>query len=184
VAVTSHDVARLAGVAQPTVSRALRDEKGVSAATRRRVREAARSLGYVPSQAGRALSTRRSRKIGVISAELSNPFYPALLGPLHDALAGHGYRTVLFTDRGERPVELDPLLDGSLDGVVLTTSERTSSLPGELMARGVPFVMVNRTVDGIEADRCVAGNRVGAAAVAELLAHLGHRRAGTGRRIP
>jgi DNA-binding LacI/PurR family transcriptional regulator len=36
--------------------------------------------------------------------------------------------------------------------------------------------MVNRTVDGIEADRCVAGNRVGAAAVAELLAHLGHRR--------
>ena len=176
MAVTSHDVARLAGVAQPTVSRALRDEKGVSAATRRRVREAARSLGYVPSQAGRALSTRRSRKIGVISAELSNPFYPALLGPLHDALAGHGYRTVLFTDRGERPVELDPLLDGSLDGVVLTTSERTSSLPGELMARGVPFVMVNRTVDGIEADRCVAGNRVGAAAVAELLAHLGHRR--------
>ena len=74
----------------------------------------------MPSQAGRALSTQRSRKIGVISAELSNPFYPALLGPLHDALAGRGYRTVLFTDRGERPVELDPLLDGSLDGVVLT----------------------------------------------------------------
>lgn len=56
---------------------------------------------------------------------------PALLRPLHDALAGHGYRTVLFTDRGEQPVELDPLLDGSLDGVVLTTSERTSSLPGD-----------------------------------------------------
>jgi LacI family transcriptional regulator, galactose operon repressor len=176
VAATSHDVARLAGVSQPTVSRALRDQKGVSAATRGRVREAARSLGYVPSQAGRALSTRRTRKIGVISAELSNPFYPALIGPLHDALAGHGYRTVLFTDRGERPVELEPLLDGSLDGVVLTTSETTSSLPGELMARGVPFVMVNRTVDGVAADRCVAGNRVGATAVAELLADLGHRR--------
>ena len=56
---------------------------------------------------------------------------PALLRPLHDALAGHGYRTVLFTDRGEQPVELDPLLDGSLNGVVLTTSERTSSLPGD-----------------------------------------------------
>ena len=50
--VTSHDVARLAGVSQPTVSRALRDSPKVSADTKERVRRAANALGYVPSEPG------------------------------------------------------------------------------------------------------------------------------------
>jgi LacI family transcriptional regulator len=178
MAVTSHDVARLAGVSQPTVSRALRDQAGVSATTRRRVREAARALGYVPIHAGRALSTQTTGRIGIVSAELGNPFYPALLEPLHAALAERGYRAILITDRGDAPVELEPLIDGSLDGVVLTTCERSSTLPYELSRRGLPFVMLNRTVDGASADACVADNRAGAAAVADLLISLGHRRIG------
>jgi LacI family transcriptional regulator len=178
MAVTSHDVARLAGVSQPTVSRALRDQAGVSAATRKKVREAARALGYVPSQAGRALSTQTTGRIGIVSAELSNPFYPTVLEPLHDALAAAGYRAILITDRGDQPVELEPLLDGSLDGVVLTTTERHSPLPHELGRRGVPFVLLNRVVDGTAADAIVADNRVGAAAVADLLVRLGHRTIG------
>ena len=52
--VTSHDVARLAGVSQPTVSRALRDSPKVSADTKQRVRRAADVLGYVPSETGRS----------------------------------------------------------------------------------------------------------------------------------
>jgi len=178
MAVTSHDVARLAGVSQPTVSRALRDQAGVSAVTRRRVREAARQLGYVPSHAGRALSTQTTGRIGIVSAELGNPFYPALLEPLHAALAERGYRAILLTDRGDAPVELEPLIDGSLDGVVLTTTERSSALPHELTRRGLPFVMLNRTVAGVCADACAADNRSGAAAVADLLVDLGHRRIG------
>jgi LacI family transcriptional regulator len=155
----------------------------VSAATRSRVREAAKSLGYVPSQAGRALSTRTTGRVGVVSAELGNPFYPALLEPLHDRLAEAGYRTILVTDRGEAPVELEPLVDGSLDGVVLTTCSRTSPLPRELSRRGLPFVLLNRTVDdgsldGGATDRCVVDNRAGAALAADLLVELGHTRIG------
>ena len=60
-----------------------------------------------------------------------------MLEPLHDALAAAGYRAILITARGDQPVELEPLLDGSLDGVVLTTTERHSPLPHELARRGV-----------------------------------------------
>lgn len=176
--ITSHDVARLAGVSQPTVSRALRDQAGVSAETRAKVRDAARALGYVPSEAARALSTKRSRRVGIVSAELGNPFYPALLEPLHDALAARGYRTILVTDRGDQPVEIEALIDGSLDGVVLTTSMTDSQLPHELARRGVPFVFLNRVADGISADACVVGNYEGAERVANLFVDLGHRRIG------
>lgn len=176
--ITSHDVARLAGVSQPTVSRALRDQAGVSPETRARVLAAARALGYVASEAARALSTRRSYRVGIVTAELSNPFYPALLEPLQDALGELGYRTIQVTDRGEQPVEIEPLIDGSLDGVVLTTSLTDGQLPHELVRRGVPIVFLNRYSDGVAADACVVDNRAGAARVADLLVDLGHRRIG------
>lgn len=173
--VTSHEVARLAGVSQPTVSRALRDEPGVSEATRRKVRDAARALGYVPLQSGRSLSTRTTGRVGIVADELGNPFYPVLVGALHDALDRANYGTILFTDRGQAPHEMEALLDGSLDGVVLTTCETSSPLPAELGSRGFPFVLVNREVDGAAADVCVVDNRSGARDVASLLADLGHR---------
>lgn len=177
--VTSHDVARLAGVSQPTVSRALRDQPGVSSATRTRIRRAAKALGYVTSEAGRALATRQTSKIGIVSAELTNPFYAALTGLLNEAFAKHGYRTIFITDRGDQPVAIEPLLDGSLDGVALTTSAVDSPLPEELRHRGVPCVLVNRTVDGAGCDASSSDNLGAGAAVADLLISLGHRHVGT-----
>lgn len=174
---TSHDVARRAGVSQPTVSKALRDQRGVSPATRRRVREAARALGYVPSQRGRALATRRTRRIGVVASELSNPFYPALIGPIHDALGEAGYRTILLTDDAA-DVDLEPILDGSLDGVILSTCTLDSTLPADLAERGIPFCQVNREVRRQIGDVCVPDNAAGATQVADLLVDLGHREIG------
>jgi LacI family transcriptional regulator len=142
------------------------------------VREAARALEYIPSQSGRSLATRRTRRVGVVAAELSNPFYPALVAPLHDALETAGYRTILVTDRGADGLDLETLLDGSLDGAVLTTCELSSPLPAGLARRGIPFVLVNRETDSASGDVCVPDNAQGATAVADLLVELGHRRIG------
>lgn len=174
--ITSHDVARLAGVSQPSVSRALRDRPGVSLVTRKRIRAAATALGYVASQTGRSLSTRTTRRVAIVAAELHNPFYPALIEPLHEVLEAAGYRTVLLTDGASRSVTVDQLADGSLDGVVLTTLRTQSRIPDELARRGIPFVMVNRELEEVAADACVVDNAGGAASVADLLVDLGHER--------
>ncbi len=50
------------------------------------MKEAARALNYVPSEVGRSLSTRSTRRIGVIVTDLTNPFYPHVVAPLHDEL--------------------------------------------------------------------------------------------------
>ena len=175
--VTSHDVARLAGVSQPTVSRALRQDGQVSPATRARVLAAAETLGYVPSELGRSLSTRSTRQIAMV-ADLDNPLYPQLVGPLHDAFAASNYRMVLLAERGEEIVGDGRLLDGSVDGAVLTTSQLRSSLPLHLSQKRFPFVQLNRVSALVEADSVTADNSAGGRAVAELFAAGGHERIG------
>lgn len=176
--VTGRDVARAAGVSQPTVSRVFTGDSRITKETRDRVLSAARQLGYVPLQTGRSLVVRKTQRVGVVAAEISNPFYPALIAPLHDSLAAAGYRTILFTDRDVEAADAEPLIDGSLDGVLLTTTQTTSAVPAVLSRRRVPFVQVGREVAGISADACVADNVYGATRVGELLLEFGHRRAG------
>lgn len=139
---------------------------------------AAHELSYIPSESGRVLSTRTRRRIAVVAEELTNPFYPELLEPLRQRLADHDYRTVLVADRGSDPVRLEALADGSYDGVVLCTVSRRSTLPRDLTERGVPHVLVNRTLDHPESSSCAFDNIGGARALGRLLHGLGHERVG------
>ena len=173
--VTSHDVARLAGVSQPTVSRALRADGQVSEQTRARVRAAAQELGYVPSERGRILATRTTRQIAVV-ATIDNPLYPQLMPPLHDTFQARGYRTVLLAERDDEIVGDERLIDGSVDGAVLTTTAVGAPLPAQLHRRGVPFVELNRTSGTVDSDRVTADNEAGGRAVADLLCAAGHKR--------
>lgn len=174
---TSHDVARLAGVSQPTVSRALRGDSRVAEATRQKVLLAAADLGYVPSELGRSLSTRSTRQIAMV-ADVRNALYPSLVEPLHDRFAEHGLRMVLLAEHGDDQATYERLLDRSVDGVVLTTSLIGSSLSKGLLDKGLPFVELNRLSGRRKVDGVAADNRGGAAAVAQLLVKGGHRRVG------
>ncbi|MBM9478191.1 LacI family DNA-binding transcriptional regulator [Nakamurella flavida] len=178
---TGYDVARLAGVSQSAVSLALRDSTRISPETKKRILDAVEALGYTPSQVGRSLATRRTGRIGVVTGELLNPFYPALLAPLHDALMASGNCTVLLTtsaDGSDEKTDLAPIFDGSLDGVVLTALTVSSPLPGALTRAGIPFVFLNREVDGDDADSCVPDDDGGVQTVVRELVGLGHRRLG------
>jgi LacI family transcriptional regulator len=175
--VTSFDVAREAGVSQPTVSRALRNLPGVSQPTKDRVLAAARRLAYVPSDSGRALSTRITRRVAVVAPELTNPYYPQLLEPIRQALGEQGLRTTLVLGRGvlnDESTVLDDLTDGSFDGVILTTTRRRDSLPRDLTERGIPHVLVNRLLDVPESSGCAINNTLGGELVADLVVELGH----------
>ncbi|MGW2339558.1 LacI family DNA-binding transcriptional regulator [Streptomyces sp. NPDC001661] len=174
--ITSHDVAKLAGVSQPTVSRALREDPRVSATTREKVRRAALALNYVPSEAGRTLSTRSTRRIGVIVTDLTNPFYPHVVAPLHDELQRLGYRMMLITERSDEAVAEEKLLDQSLDGVVLATATTDSQLPRQLARRELPYVFLNRDAGEAGGFASVVDNEGGGRLVAEVLTGLGHRR--------
>jgi len=176
--VTSHDVARLAGVSQPTVSRALRDSPKVSAHTKRRVREAATALGYVPSETGRALSSGRTRRIGLLLTDLENQFYPHVIAPMHHELEAVDYQLVLQTESSDSGRVAERLLANALDGVLLATTTTDSVLPVRLRDRGVPMVYFNRTSAAVEADSAEVDAVSGMTELAERVVALGHRRIG------
>jgi LacI family transcriptional regulator len=175
VTITSHDVARRAGVSQPTVSRALRGDPRVAEATRERVMLAASELGYVASELGRSLRTRTARQIAMV-ADLRNALYPTLVEPLHDRFAEHGLRMVLLAEHGDDQATYERVLDRSVDGVVLTTTLIGSSLSKGLLDRDLPFVELNRLSGRRKVDGVTADNRGGAAAMGRVLVEHGHRR--------
>ncbi|WP_162529910.1 LacI family DNA-binding transcriptional regulator [Nocardioides caldifontis] len=179
-AATSTTVAEAVGVSQSTVSRALRGDPRVREETRRLIAEAAERLGYRPTW---ATSTEPSptRTIGVVVSDLTNPFFPSLLTPVHDELRILGYRVALFAERTDIPTgqqALHNLLDHSIDGVLATTATLDSRLTEALGERDRPLVLLNRYVDGLDVDRVVADNHKGGGAAARHVIDLGHERIG------
>lgn len=176
--VTSRDVARLAGVSQPTVSRALRDDPRVSEATKRQVRDAAAALGYAPNAIGRALSLGRSSRIGLVVTDLRNQFYSYVIAPMHDELAKAGYELVLITESSDSGPVTEHIVANGLGGVVLATTTTDSVLPVRLSDRRVPFVYFNRTARTVPADSVVVDPEPGMAALVKDVVASGHRRVG------
>ena len=174
--VTGFDVARLAGVSQPTVSRALRNLPGASPGTRERILRAAAELAYFPSDTRRSAAISDTRKVAVVSAELTNPYYPGLVEPIRRELAQRDFEIVLVTDSISHGTGIEVLADGSYDGVILTTTLRNSALPRDLTERAIPHVLANRTLDSAESHSCAVDNASGAGEVADLLIALGHSR--------
>jgi LacI family transcriptional regulator len=179
VAITSRDIAKAAGVSQSTVSRALRGDTRVAEATRLRVVETAERLQYTPNVLARSLITNRTRTIGVVVSDITNPFYPELLDVLHGEITLSGYRTVLFnerTDEGGADTLLPQLAGRAVDGMVFA-SVTLGSRSAEVFSRaGLPVVLLNRHVDAAQVDRVISDNEAGGQLAGRFLAEMGHRR--------
>jgi LacI family transcriptional regulator len=130
--ITVHDVARRAGVSQPTVSLVLSGHPTarVAPATRERVRKAAEELGYRANVVARGLQQRRSFAVGIIVPDLRNPFSIDVISGAERVAAEEGY-AVLLCDARERAVEdhLAALQSRWIDGVIVEPAATATELP-------------------------------------------------------
>jgi DNA-binding LacI/PurR family transcriptional regulator len=177
--VTSADVARVAGVSQSAVSRVFTPGASASRKTAEKVRAAADALGYRPDPLARAMSTGRTRIIGLVIAYLENMFYPVVLERLSRALKAQGYRILVFmTDQAGESVDevMRDLIDHRVDGIVTASVGMTDALTARCVAAGIPVVMFNRGQDDPRLTEVTSDNLAGAARVAEFLMAGGHAR--------
>src|SRR5947209_7046988 len=122
---TSFDIAALAGVSQPTVSRALSGNPSVSEATRQRVLDAAEQLHYIVDKNASGLRRQHSRTLALLFFEeltgdaLINPFYLSLLGPMVRRCAEHGYDLLISFQQLSSDWHVDYEDSRKADGIVL-----------------------------------------------------------------
>lgn len=182
------EVAGLAGVSQATVSLVLGGKKqgaAISEETRRKVLEAARSLGYVPDPAARSLAAARNDLLGVFSftstfpTDVQHSYYPFLVGVEREA-AARGYDLVLFTGSSTGGAgAAGPEALGRVrlaDGCLFLGRHAPAGELRRLVADGFPVVHIGRR-DELEGLAWVGADYVSATRdVVAHLARLGHRR--------
>jgi LacI family transcriptional regulator len=177
---TLHDVAREARVSIKTVSRVVNGELTVSAETAARVREAIDRLGYRPNQLARSLQGRRSRTIGLMIADISNPFYAGCVKAVEEMARERGYAVILCASDEDAVIEREYvglLTQRRIDGLLLVPAADGHQYLKEEQAAGLPIVTLDRPADGVLTDTVVVQNRVGTLkAIEHLIQVHGHRR--------
>lgn len=178
---TIGDVAARSGVSTATVSRVLSGSVPARPETRERVLAAARELNYRPSGVARALKRQETRTLGLLIADIANPFYPQIVAAIEDAAHERGYGIVLCNagDDADRELAyLELLLERRVDGIIVASSRASRRIVDGLHRSAVPVVLVNSGAAGSGLPSIDTAHRHGARAAAEHLLALGHRRIG------
>jgi len=177
--VTIKDIARVAGVSHPTVSRALNNHPAISEATRERILELAQQMGYVPNAAARGLKTHRTRALGVIIRQIDDPFWSEVLDGVDSVLHPEGYSLFIASTHNEQQREkevVQAMVQRGVDGVILLSPEFREEQCQILNSYDLPMVMVNNEGAG-ECQYIIYNDDVyGARLITKHLISLGHTR--------
>ncbi len=177
------DIAERAGVSLMTVSKALRDEPDVSAATKARLKALAREMGYVPDSVAQGLRNRTTKLLGLVVPSLANPIFARLVLAIQERTYDLGYEVLLGStfhnpEREENCIRR--FLSRRVDGLLISPVYRIESearIYHELLARRVPTVILGHTAPFCSQFLNVATDDLGAAyAMTQHLLQLGHRR--------
>jgi LacI family kdg operon repressor len=170
--VTMSDVADLAGVSKASVSRFIGDDRQLlSVAIAQRIEHAIDTLGYRPNQMARGLKRGRTRLIGMLVADIRNPYSIAVMHGVETACRKHGYSLVMCnTDRDDEQerLHLAALRSYNIEGLIVNTLGHHLDELRELHTE-LPMVLVDRKVDQLQSD-LVGLNNV--TAVQQALDHL------------
>jgi LacI family transcriptional regulator len=180
--VTIKDVARRSGVSAMTVSRVINSSERVSPDTRRRVEQAIAELGYVPSRLARGLIRQKTGTLALIVPDVANPFFTLVVRGAEDVARRAGYRMILADTRADLAIErevIEEMVAHRVEGIAIAPVSDRSKVHLERLTRfGVEFVLIDRTVPGIECDVVTGDNAGGTRRLVEHLISLGHERIG------
>jgi len=179
---TIKDVANRAGVSTATVSATLNGTAFVSTELRERVLAAVRELGYAPDAIARSLKQGRTQLIGLVVADITNPFFNELTQIIEAAAREMGFTMLLCDTNQEYRRELEYLRlmrTYRVEGMILApTGHPDDYEAGEVREMRMPVVLVDRTLPGLPFDSVTLNNRLAAMQATNHILELGHRRVG------
>ncbi len=175
------DVARRAGVSTATVSHVINGTRYVSEETRARVLAAIAELEYLPSAVARSLKTKSTGTLGVAVSDISNPYFTAIVRGIEDVASANDYNVIICNtdeDKDKEQRYLRVLLAKRIDGLIIAPTGFRSPLLETMQAAGIPIVLVDRSVEGMNLPIIKVDNETGAYEAVSHLIEDGHSRIG------
>jgi DNA-binding LacI/PurR family transcriptional regulator len=177
--VTIKDIARKAGVAHTTVSRALRGSSLISSQTTQRIRRISAEMGYRPSAAARTLKTNRSQALGVIIRNVDDPFFSEILQGIEEVAQANGYSLFMAAaqrDHEQEQTIVQDMVERRVDGIIICSTPVSTEQSRQLTSFGVPIVMVNNQAAEAYRYSIYHDDVDGSRQVTRHLIELGHRK--------
>jgi LacI family transcriptional regulator len=173
------DIAADLGVSTVTVSKVLRGNSDIGAATRARVLQRMRELNYQPNMLARALASGQSSTIGLVVPDLVHPFFAEFARSLSACLRAGGYALVLASSEEDPEVErseMRALLNRGID-VLLVASCQPKAMKDPLVRDGrTPLLLIDRRLDAVKASFVGSDDRMVGEMAARHLIAIGRRR--------
>lgn len=150
------DIAKDLGVSLMTVSKAMRGASDISQATRKRVLKRVKELNYQPNMLARSLATRKSYTVGLVIPEMMHSYYAEVAKGLSTAILPSGYRLLISNFEADAELErreIQALLARQIDGLVISSfqKEGQTEIFDQITRSGVPYVLIDRGIPGLEA---------------------------------
>lgn len=175
---TIKDVAALAGISYTTVSHVLNKTRPVSEQVRLKVEAAIAELDYVPSAVARSLKARCTATIGLLVPNSVNPYFAELARGIEDGCERNGY-CVILCNSDDNPQKqrsyLRVLLEKRIDGLIVASVGEDRDLLESLAGVRTPMVIVDRALEGVDADLVRIDHEQGGYLATRHLLDLGHR---------
>ena len=165
-------IATALGVSVATVSNALSGKGRVSEQLAEKIREHAAELGYIPSQAGRALRTGRSGVLGLVLPDIANPLFPKIAQAIEFAAKSADYGVLIADSRGDVTAQteaINRLIERGVDGMVVVPRRAT-----RISASSCPVAVIDTA--STPGNTVAADHWQGGQQIAAHLASLGHKR--------
>lgn len=176
---TIRDIAKLAKVSHMTVSRVLNNDSRVKEETKNRVVEVIHKYKYRPDPTARMFANRKSFLIGIIAADIRNPFYAELARGIEDRIFESGYSTI-FCSTDNKPERtgryVEHMLNAGVEGIVFASVRLNEPVVEELIGDKFPLVVVNRKLKGDLYNYVVVDNFKGAYEMTNYLVECGYKR--------
>lgn len=178
--VTIYDIAKQANVSAMTVSKVINNTGKISEKTRQRVKRIMEEMNYVPNSMARSLVLQETKMLSLLIPDITNPFFTTVARGAEDAAMRLGYK-LLFGNSDENLEKekeyVDMILSTRVDGVLFSPASDLSGPHLQTLRRHrIPFVLLDRSVLGIDCDAVTGDSRAGARKLVEHLLALGHRR--------
>lgn len=178
---TMKDVAGRARVSVSTVSHVLNGTRKVAGETQEAVLAAIGELGYQPNLLAKSLKTSRTFTVGLLISDIQNSFFTSVVRGIEDIALRRGYHLFLCNtdeDAAREDEYIRELAKKRVDGLIVASAAPRHDHARRLKDLAIPFVLMDREVEGIEADVVRLDNRMGTRLVADHLVGLGHERIG------